>query len=284
MIIFRFKTAIRRYVNGLLKTYRPSSYPYITCDSFRALAQHIYDDLLDLAPENVQVNDIVFVRSFFLEDFFKKVHPFIKNKYILISHGDDTNITAVYKKYLDDKIIHWFAQNLLLFHPKITPIPIGLISRFRNQENTVIKNIEKNKRQPKNPRIFCCFSMNSNIVREKIFGMLKDYPQAYGIRNYIETSIYTQELGSSKLTVSPPGFGIDCHRTWEALYLGVTPIVEKNTSSLFFKEIGIPLIILERWEDVKGINIENQATLEGSIPQIWMPFWEDVILKTKDKI
>ena len=71
MFFFKLKTFLRRNINGLLKTHRPTSYPYITSDSFRVLANHVYDDTLDFNPDNVQKNDVVFVRSFFLKDFFE---------------------------------------------------------------------------------------------------------------------------------------------------------------------------------------------------------------------
>ena len=47
----------------------------------------------------------------------------------------------------------------------------------------------------------------------------------------VETqSIYYQQLSNSSVffTLSPPGFGLDVHRTWEALYLGLIPIVWKS--------------------------------------------------------
>ena len=125
-MLFRIKTKIRRKINVAFGFDRPSSYPLISGDSFRCLAQHMFDEISDMDPENVEKNDIVFVRSDFLKDFFENKHLHIKNEYILISHNDDTNIDASYVTFIDEKIIHWFTQNLLFKHPKVTPIPIGL--------------------------------------------------------------------------------------------------------------------------------------------------------------
>jgi hypothetical protein len=36
---------------------------------------------------------------------------------------------------------------------------------------------------------------------------------------------YLDDMARCRWVLSPPGNGVDCHRTWEALYLGVTPIV-----------------------------------------------------------
>lgn len=42
------------------------------------------------------------------------------------------------------------------------------------------------------------------------------------------TQFFT-DLGNSRFVVSPPGNGIDCHRTWEALALGAIPIVQNSS-------------------------------------------------------
>lgn len=39
---------------------------------------------------------------------------------------------------------------------------------------------------------------------------------------------YIYNMSQHKFVLSPYGNGIDCHRTWEALYLGVIPIVNKS--------------------------------------------------------
>ena len=111
---------------------RPASYPYITGDGFRAMADHIYDEITKVKEENVKEGDIVFINSSLVEEYFKKIHKNIKHRYILISHNSDKNITEDHLKYLDDKIIKWYAQNVLVKDPKINPIPFGLagLSKF----------------------------------------------------------------------------------------------------------------------------------------------------------
>ena len=48
-----------------------------------------------------------------------------------------------------------------------------------------------------------------------------------------------KELASYKFAISPEGNGIDCHRTWECLYLGVIPIVKNSNPMSYFKELPI---------------------------------------------
>ncbi len=48
--------------------------------------------------------------------------------------------------------------------------------------------------------------------------------------------------------LSPFGNGMDCHRTWEALLCGCIPIVRTNVFNELFE--GLPVLIVEKWEDV----------------------------------
>ena len=62
--------------NGL---YRPSSLPFLSGDTLRNYADHIYDETKKLNPKNVKKNDIVFLKTDFLDSFLKLVIPVIQN-------------------------------------------------------------------------------------------------------------------------------------------------------------------------------------------------------------
>ncbi|MCL5070244.1 MAG: hypothetical protein M1308_05025 [Actinobacteria bacterium] len=75
---------------------RPSSYPYISGDSFRAIANHIFESKTEkFDAQGVKYGDIVFVSTYLIMDFFKNIHPFIANKYILITHNSDTAYSRI---------------------------------------------------------------------------------------------------------------------------------------------------------------------------------------------
>ena len=126
-IYFKLK---RRVINYLLHKYtfiyRPSSRPYISGDTFRKISDHIYDESKKMNPLKVKKNDIVFISNTLVDSFFIEIHPFINNEYILISHNSDRNITQEEIKYMDNKILHWFAQNMEGKNNKTSVISIGL--------------------------------------------------------------------------------------------------------------------------------------------------------------
>jgi hypothetical protein len=48
--------------------------------------------------------------------------------------------------------------------------------------------------------------------------------------------------------LSPRGNGLDCHRTWEAFYLDIIPIVWNSTLNPLF--VDLPVIILNDWREI----------------------------------
>ncbi len=104
---------------------RPSSYPYIAGDSFRAHADHIIDNTIDyFDPSTIKSEDIVYVFTPLLHTFFNKIHPRIEGPYVLITTNADNAVPADYHydnpkcasgdftEYLDDpKLFAWFGRN-----------------------------------------------------------------------------------------------------------------------------------------------------------------------------
>lgn len=284
---FKIKTFIRRKISKLFKYNRPSSYPFITGDSFRSLATHIYDELQEIKVENVMKNDIVFVRGDFLHTYFKKIHPKIQSEYILISHHSDENINSCFKKYIDNKIIHWFAQNLMFTHDKCSPLPIGLQLRMYDNKNTVIESIKKYRNTlQKNNSIFYAFNEETNPNRIIVLNCLSNSGSTIKPHRKLNREEYYNEVSKNMFNASPEGNGVDCNRTWETLYLGSIPIVEKSVNSDYWKKIGLPILIVNSWKDVELFdNIQlthmyDQLKNTSDTSPLYMDYW---VKKIHDK-
>ncbi len=53
-------------------------------------------------------------------------------------------------------------------------------------------------------------------------------------------------MSTHKFAISPEGNGIDCHRTWECLYLGVIPIVKKSVVLSYFSYL--PILFVDNYD------------------------------------
>jgi hypothetical protein len=48
---------------------------------------------------------------------------------------------------------------------------------------------------------------------------------------------------------------LDCHKTWEAIYMKSIPIVTRWHGVEKFKEMGIPMIIIDDWSELKDLDL-----------------------------
>ena len=284
MNLYPIKTKIRRWLNSKLSFSRPSNYPYISGDSFRALSQHVLDEISSFNPIYVKENDIVFIRGNHIDEFINGYLERIQFPFILITHNDDTSIEERHLQIADNKyVIHWFAENLNVEHAKITPIPIGIGSIFYEprQEVVTFSNLPVEEKQN---RIYYSFKTETNKkVRGSVLKILKGCELADGPNERISKEEYLKHSSIYKIIASPPGNGPDCHRTWEALYLKSIPLVQRSVATTYWKSIGLPLILIDEWENILAWDETTIANQYDSLkerlnhPALYMPYWTTLI-------
>lgn len=279
MLVNKIKRKILREVYKAFN-YRPSSYPFISGDGFRSMADHIHDETKKLNPEKVLEKQVVFVKADMLLRFFKDVHPKIKNKYILISHNSDENITDKYVTYIDDKIIHWFAQNLMFEHEKVSVIPIGIENKHLHQHGLLnfFQNNDKNK--DKEERILFGFNVRTNpTIRNQALSDLRNMKIADEILKPLDSGKYMNLLNEYKYVASPPGNGIDCIRTWEAVILGTVPICLNNKNTELLIKSGAPIIAVDSYKDAEYNVLKSVEVVNDDVCRFG--FWENIINSKK---
>jgi hypothetical protein len=232
---------------------RPSP-PYITGDGFRAHCRFVFDEKnhKTFPYSQVQKGDTVFVNTDYLPRFFKKYHPHIKKPYILVTHNSDLAIPGAFAHYLNDpKILAWFGQNVEeVIHPKLHPIPIGLENRYNSNGNPdVVTQAKKDcLGLVKRGLLYSNFTIGTcPTERGFVAQLFKDKPFCISSsrKPYPE---YLKDLAETKFILCPRGNGLDCHRTWESLYLGSIPIVRTSASDALYTHL--PVIIVSDWNEV----------------------------------
>ena len=276
--------------NGI---YRPSSLPFLSGDTLRNYADHIYDETKKLNPKNVKKNDIVFLKTDFLESFFKTCHTNIDSKYILITHNSDIPIQDSDLSYLDEKIIHWFGMKLNVEMDQfISPLPSGLENK-RYLQNGLVKNFkkvldsDKFDANSKINKVFCSFSEHTNLeVRKPLMNIAKEKGDVV-IKKFDIPYEYLNELSKYKYNLCPEGNNFESHRIWESLLFNCTPIVVDNKVNRNFFNLGVPMVMLESWEEFKDLSINdldeiNERNKNKNFKEfVSFDYWEKQILSKK---
>ncbi len=237
-----------------------SSAPYLSGDTFRSFCTFHFDEVSSsFNPAKVKKGSRIFVKTDMLEAFFKEKHALIKHPYILISHNADHPAPGPFSKYLEDKkIIAWFAQNVDTVHPKLHPIPIGIANRVwpHGSIDLLTKCRKKIGKTKRTHWLYMNFVIGTNKdERSRVYKKFIKKPYCVARRG-LQQKNYLEDLATVRFVLSPRGNGLDCHRTWEALYMGAIPIVKTSPMDSLFRKM--PVIIVKNWDVVNLAFLKKQ--------------------------
>jgi len=263
--------------------FRRSSVPYVSGDGIRALVRS--------RVEGNQPNfrrasgPVVFCEGDHVEALLRRKRERDEGKFVLVTGNGDRNFGKEFVDLLPDGLVHWFGQNILFEDPRVSPMPIGLENRYYGNSGKV-ERIERIKRlaPEKRTRIFCSLNVATNRVeRVPALAAVREHPLGVGIEHRISVEEFQTLMASCKFALSPPGNGWDCHRTWEALYLGTVPIVKKSGWSDYFVDLGIPMLAVASWEELAAFDeayldawYEEHRSGFDSAP-LFLDYWKKAI-------
>lgn len=161
--------------------------------------------------------------------------------------------------------------------PKVISIPLGLHASTNQHE--VLRRHIANPIQNRTKLLMINFQMW--MSRRALYQHLWSNFQGHSIRNTYKNYGFTDcphaepmdcyywEMAHSKFVLSPSGLGVDCYRTWESIYMGAIPVVERlNKHDGWFENTLADLPIA--WID----NIRNVT------PDFLMESYDKLIHKT----
>lgn len=229
--------------------------------------------MIDFTAWTVQNNDVIYIQGSALKDFIKNMLPRIKCNFTLVTGDCDESMPnevlsfSDFKEFVNDyRLKHWFSQNLVMLHEKMSIIPIGMDyhSIFHgiwwsserktamSQEHDLM-NILNSSPEKRLLKCYANFHVNSlstnvfstdrEIAKREIPAHLVDFENTHVSR--IET--WKKQI-LYHFVISPHGNGLDCHRTWEALILGNIPVVRHSHIDNLFEDL--PVLIVSHWYEV----------------------------------
>lgn len=233
-----------------------SGYTWVLFSDWRLLGEDYVGQPESFSPEKVKRGDTIFLDTMRAEEFAKEILPHIQDKVILISAnygwGSDHPLPGRYAYLLEEeKIAAWFVQNIDREpSEKLIPIPIGLASKNWPHGNTeLFTQVTLQKRS-----IFCYLNYAVRPEREDCTRHF--LRMGFPFRRGKPFPAYLKDLAESVFVVSPPGNGLDCHRTWEALLMGCYPVVKSSPLNPLYE--GLPVVIVESWSEVTEEFLEKK--------------------------
>ncbi len=273
----------------------PVSENFVIRWAFQALCDHHFDPRVDLCrwptnpergvtfnPQDVKPGDIVFVRDF--EYYFEHKHHKIDVPYFVLTHGECLDkFREKNLKYLrDGKILAWFTIHPYaeIMHERIIPIPLGIVQykELFDKKKKMHKRFTELRNRKKDKLLYMNFTEWCMPERTRIRKFFEHKPYVTYVER-CEFNTFIHELAEHKFVLSPPGLGPDCYRVWESVLLGSIPLVEH--SPLDFMYEGLPVLFIDRWEDITEEFLEQKyeemSAQTYSPRRLGMEYWIDII-------
>lgn len=209
-------------------------------------------------------------------DIFSENLDLIKNDITLVTSDGDKSIPSDLKEETYQKIINhpkikrWFTQNYdgTSKNPKLKPYPIGFDLHTNRTKFGIIlpkffptKVTDKinyllsirRKFSDKENKIFCDVHLSPNSKfnneRTRVKKILSEDQKMFFLKQREDQKSIWKKYGSHKFVISTFGNGLDCHRTWEILFLGGIVITKTSSLDPLFEDL--PVVIVKDWDECK---------------------------------
>jgi len=201
-------------------------------------------------------------------DFCLRFKASFENRAVFIFHNHDVLPGALFFKSICDLGIKVFSVNVLDSDSGPMPIPIGLENRYFRKNGRLrpylimskdeVKNESESKKRTNS--VLALFYVDTNMVQRSD---ARDACLRHGIvchEKRISPKHYRRLVKNSLFVLSPPGNGIDCHRTWEAIYLGAVPVVKKGYLAQSLTS-ALPILVVDDWQDICSLSRHELVSL-----------------------
>ena len=238
---------------------------------------------------------IFFCKTDYIGKLFEQL-KYRRDPSVLITGNSDYSITDQHALLAPRCIRRWYAQNAEALNPLVVGIPMGI----ENHEECVLKGhgvgwqhaVEKVELLLCPPEtaatkdVYANFSLDTHPSRRGVYELCKGLSFAtvriferhseINKRSYKE---YINDILEHRMVACPRGNGVDCHRVWETLYLGRTPIVKRESAMRHFEEL--PILFLDDWEqvcDYDYLNREYDRIKDRSKKMIDFDYWKERVI------
>lgn len=181
---------------------------------------------------------------------FRKLLDHITNRFVLLTHNSDVNITEEYSWLSSHPLLsHWFTQNLCAQLPKTSFLPIGIANPTWSHGNVEMISYARQLAIEKSHFVYANFRTSTNPGKRE---PCKQVIEQCGIPFFpiVDPFENLKRLAASRFTICPEGNGIDTHRFWEALFMKTIPIVLRSPFTESLKAEGYPCVLLDSWSEI----------------------------------
>jgi len=207
---------------------------------------------------------------------------------VLLTASSDNSVTDELAEGLPSNVVRWFAVNNMSSNERVEALPIGFMyNKPRTEE--LIK--QANRPWGKYGLLYICFTAHCKVpIRGELLKKFNTENPHYAWAivaggksdSDVPVDAFYAMMATRHYTLSPPGAGPDCHRTWEAMALGSIPIVLRSRATTVLDNM--PCMQVDDWEEVTQAKLEKEwpfLARRFNLPcmrKLSMRYWQERIL------
>jgi hypothetical protein len=257
--------------------------------------------LLDLSTyAQVRRGDLVWVRIEDLARFNREVLPHVTEPFVLVTAESDYSVPSDFAEpaatiAASGKVLRWYATNYdhTNHQDLVTALPLGMNYRKkhdlhfvqRGKKRTLLRRerfslAEQEARweaiaasakplEHRVRRVYGDFWLNNSSAerrygesRADIHAQLRHNPCLFFPTHLVTNEALLAAYARHAFVLSPHGRGLDCYRTWEALFVGCIVIVKTSPIDPLYRDL--PVVIVKSWDEITEANLERWLVSFGS--------------------
>lgn len=275
-----------------LSKLRFSSFPFISPDTFRAVADVVIEGQSVLSRRELSQRSIVYFdlalvsgkeESLLETDALRLLAAVLEGAesapVLVMSHGDFPPSRGLVAE-LKGKCEAIYSVNVVEEFDNVYAIPLGIENFLRDVHGGMgdfLAYAERRGLADRSNEVFAAFTEKNNypvrseLAKELLASRFDWNPAPLGRKEY------RSRIAESMFVLSPPGIGNDCYRTWEAIYLGAIPVVLEGTLAPRLIE-NLPIHKVKNYGDFLSLGREEILELFVSLSRrrtemAFMPYW-----------
>ena len=276
---------------------RYPSFPFISPDTFRALCDVVIENNQVTRRSQMAARSVIFFDLSEIEGtethfdeapsltlLNTELQALSEPPVVIMSHGDLLPSPSLLTE-IADRSARLFAINAVEETEKIRAIPLGLENFSRNINGRLkdyFGSLDSPSERPRTRNVFTAFEPENNpSVRGPLVELLRGSRFGWS-RRRMSPEQYREAVSESMFVLSPPGRGLDCHRTWEAIYLGAVPVVLEGSLPPGLLH-DLPIHAVSSYEHFLNLSHSDMAGLFQEVCAVnarkaYMPFWVDAVM------
>lgn len=235
-------------------------------------------------PTTPTAGTIVYARAAWRAPWRSQLVQRIQAPVVLLTTFYDPTIKecATEEMFQDGSPIrHWFGVQAATTHPMLTAMPVGV-------EGHIVPMIQSTEqRATRDIPLYLNFKIDHTVqhagepVRQTLWRQFAPQPWVTA-DPWVKSgeAPYLRQLGRSRFVLSPPGFGWDCYRTYEAVAMGAIPIVQRKQPMTDVCE-SLPCLLVDDWAEVTQERLAREW--ENKQPKdtrtLTLTYWRERILE-----